>query len=301
MPRARPTEPFLKRNSRGTWDIVHWDGESRIRISTRTGDEIVAKQELTDYRAILGRRPCDIATALDDYITNRTGKTLATSRLIEASVPLKSYMGHLRLDQVSQDLWDKYCNQRMTRRNGKQKTHTPRPVARGTLKREFNVLMAAVRLAWKAGRIGTVPHIEVPSDSPARSAYLSDAESRALIAASDGHVKVFVMLALMTGARRSAILALTWDRVDFAHGTIDFDEPGRPKSKKRRAIVPINGQLRAALVEAHGSRSADCPNVVQYFGKAVPTGLRWSFKKACQRAGLTWEPTPHVLKHYQWL
>jgi integrase len=43
-----------------------------------------------------------------------------------------------------------------------------------------------------------------------------------------------VTLALATGARMGAILDLTWDRVDFEHGTIDFMPAGRDKTNKRR-------------------------------------------------------------------
>lgn len=32
-------------------------------------------------------------------------------------------------------------------------------------------------------------------------------------------------------------------------------------------------------------------------GKAAPTGLRWSFKRLAERAGLSWVPTPHYIKH----
>jgi integrase len=36
--------------------------------------------------------------------------------------------------------------------------------------------------------------------------------------------------------------------------------------------------------------------VIEYGGRPVPTGLRWSFGKLCVTAGLTWRPTPHHLK-----
>jgi integrase len=37
--------------------------------------------------------------------------------------------------------------------------------------------------------------------------------------------------------------------------------------------------------------------VVEYNGTPVPHGLRWSFARLCERAKLTWRPTPHHLKH----
>jgi integrase len=108
-------------------------------------------------------------------------------------------------------------------------------------------------------------------------------------------VKVFVALALFTGARKGSILSLTWDRVNLQTGMVDFQEPGRALTKKRRAIVPIVATLRVVLEEA--KRMARSDYVVEYNGQPVPNGLRWSFHRLCQRAGLSWTPTPHHIKH----
>lgn len=76
---------------------------------------------------------------------------------------------------------------------------------------------------------------------------------------------------------------------------IDFQEPGRQLTKKRRSIVPMNVQVRAQIEVAHMARQSEF--VIEWHGAPVPTGLRWSFAKLCERAGLTWRPTPHHFKH----
>jgi integrase len=83
--------------------------------------------------------------------------------------------------------------------------------------------------------------------------------------------------------------------VNFATGMIDFQEPGRRVTAKRRAVVPMNTSLRAVMEEAYKARQSDY--AVEFAGKPVPNGLRWSFNRLCERAGLTWRPTPHHLKH----
>jgi integrase len=108
---------------------------------------------------------------------------------------------------------------------------------------------------------------------------------------------VFTALALFTGARRTSILTLTWDRVDLDRGIVNFQEPGRTLTKKRRAVVPMTTQLRAVLAAAKQDRIPECDYVVAWQGKPVPFGLRWSFAKLCVAAGLTWKPTPHHMKH----
>jgi integrase len=125
---------------------------------------------------------------------------------------------------------------------------------------------------------------------------LSKLEAKALLAScKTPHVKTFVALAVYSGARKGSILALQWRQVDFENGMIDFQEPGHRLTCKRRAIVPMTDALREILEEAYLLRQGDF--VVQYNGQSVPKGLRWSFRKLCKAAGLTWTPTPHHLKH----
>ncbi|MBB2174000.1 site-specific integrase [Gluconacetobacter asukensis] len=76
---------------------------------------------------------------------------------------------------------------------------------------------------------------------------------------------------------------------------IDFPEQDKPITSKRRSVLPITKTLRRDMDVAQANALG--PNVVHWHGKAVPTGLRWSFSKACQRTGLSWKPTPHHLKH----
>lgn len=298
MPRPRPTEPFLE-PYRGQLAIVWWDGGQRRRLATGTADATRARQALEDFRTQLDARPLklSVAEALDRYVAEREGKITALSRLKEAAKPLKAALGQLRVDQVHQTQWDSYARSRVTQPPRRARPDfKPRPVSSGTLRREFNVLRATLRRAWKAGHLARPPALEPPADSAPRDRYLTKDEARRLLEACVApHVKVFVALAIFTGARRASILALTWDRVDFRHGRVDFQEPGRRLTAKRRGIAPMNASLRTILEEAHQIRESDY--VVEYAGGPVPHGLRWSFARLCTRAKLTWRPTPHHLKH----
>jgi integrase len=297
MPRPRPTGPQLEFR-RGVWNIVWWEGDARRRSSTGTANDTRARQALADFEASLERRPLiqTVAEALDRYEAMKLGKIMAHSRLAEAAKPLKEAIGPLRVDQINQDRWDRYAASRVTRPRPRQKNHIPQPVSTGTLRREFNVLRAALRLSWTEGNLVKPPKIEPPADSQPRDRYLTKTEAKALIAAAKTpHVRTFVALAIYTGARRGAILSLTWDRVDLATGMIDFQEPGRQITSKRRSIVPITTGLRPHLETAFALRQ--CEYVVEFNKRPVPTGLRWSFGKLCEAAGLTWKPTPHHFKH----
>lgn len=232
-----------------------------------------------------------MAECLARYVESRRGKISAIKRLEEAVIPLADAFGHLRIDQIDQKRWDGYAAGRVKKTGGENV-----PVSAGTLRREFNVLRAALRRAWRDGFLVRPPEIEPPRDSAPRDRFLTKDEARRLIdAAKTPHVRLFMALAIYTGARKGSILALTWDRVHWATNMIDFQEPGRALTRKRRATVPMTKALRGEMEAAYAGRDGDY--VVNWHGKPIPTGLRWSFSKACERAGLTWKPTPHHLKH----
>jgi integrase len=299
MPRPRPQEPELQQY-RERYYIVWWEGGTRRRVSTGTSDRVRARQSLADFQAKLEHRPLKLtaAEALDRYIAARSAKVVALGRLKDAAGALKAAVGDLRVDQVNQSQWDRYAAQRVTRppARGDKSKHKPRPVSTGTLRREFNVLRAALRLAWKDGYLVKPPAIDAPPDSAPRDRFLTKDEARKLIAACvTPHVRVFLAIALFTGARKGSILALSWDRVNFQTGMIDFQEPDRRLTSRRRSVVPINASLLPVLETANRVKQSN--HVVEYFGKPVPTGLRWSFRRLCERAGLNWVPTPHHIKH----
>lgn len=106
------------------------------------------------------------------------------------------------------------------------------------------------------------------------------------------HIKLFVIIGLATGARAGAILDLSWDRVDFMHGTIDFRPSGRNQTNKRRTVVPMNATARAALEQAYAGRLADY--VIEYGGKPIQS-VKKAIQRLAERTGL--KVSPHVLRH----
>jgi integrase len=158
-----------------------------------------------------------------------------------------------------------------------------------TVRTELEALRACLR--WHYGK--DAPQIPAPAPSKPRDRYLTHEEARTLIEHIETpHVRLFVTLALATGARMGAILDLTWDRVDFTHGTIDFNPAGRDISNKRRTVVPMNAKAREALEEAHEGRITD--HVIEYGGKPVAS-VKKAVGSAAKRANVPC--SPHVFRH----
>jgi integrase len=123
----------------------------------------------------------------------------------------------------------------------------------GTIRTELGRLRSALKWAEKKGLITKAPAIWRPPMPAPRDLRITQSQAiRILSACQTPHVRLFVILALTTGARTAAILGLTWHRVDFDGRLIDLADPARPRPKKGRAIVPINRTAIAALTEARG-------------------------------------------------
>jgi integrase len=91
--------------------------------------------------------------------------------------------------------------------------------------------------------------------------YLLRREYDALIAACEvPHLRLFVTLALATAGRASAVLELTWDRIDFERGQIQLKKhevvTTLKRRRKGRPTVPMTDRARAALIEAYNARES---------------------------------------------
>lgn len=166
-----------------------------------------------------------------------------------------------------------------------------RSVKPGTIRKELGLLRAALNWHGKRSNLpaGTV---WLPAASPPRDRRLTRDEAlRLLDGCAAPHLKLFVSLALGSAGRAGALLALRWSEVDLERRRLNLGGTGR---QKRRALIPINDTLHAALTEAH--RAALTPFVIEYAGGPVKR-IKRSFNAAVTRAGLSADVTPHVLRH----
>jgi integrase len=164
----------------------------------------------------------------------------------------------------------------------------------GTIWTELGHLRTVLNWAEKTGTIERAPHIERPPKPDPKTRYLTREEaSRLLDTAAMPHIRLFIVLAITTAARTSALLELTWDRCDFDRGTIDLSSTALAFRRKGRATVPMNETARMALVEAKaGARTRF---VIEWAGQRIKK-VRRGIDAAARRAGIV-GVTPHVLRH----
>jgi integrase len=165
-------------------------------------------------------------------------------------------------------------------------------LAPATIRTELGILNSALKWAVKTGIIPKAPFIPLPEGSPPRDLWISRKDADKLVkAAGSFHIQLFILLAKNTAARAGAILDLKWDRIK--QGRIDFNDPTKPRTRKRRAEVRITPELAAALDEAKKGSHSDY--VIEYAGKPVQS-IKKAFHRAAVRAGMP-EVSPNVLRH----
>jgi integrase len=210
---------------------------------------------------------------MESYLQDKADKP-SIAKMKDAWKPLRRHFGHLRPDQVTRSTSRLYWNARAGRSNG-------------TIIKELTLLRAALNWHDK-----NTPAVVVTPPTPApRDRFITKREYRSLFyKAQAHHMKVFLALAWYTAARKEAILALTWDRVNLETRRINF---GPDVGKKGRAqITPIGRALWRVLTLA--KRAAVSNSVVAYGGKRV-LNIKKGFAAAADRAGLK-AVTPHDIR-----
>jgi integrase len=213
--------------------------------------------------------------------------------LANCAKALKRHLGDLQPHHLTKERIRFYRRQRAVEgyEVGREGERRRKPVKDGTILKELVTLRTALRFAKNTKWITEEPHIEVPSQPAPRDRWLTREEAQKLVAGAKlPHVRLFLATALYTAARPSAVLELTWDRVDLQAGRIDL---GAGTGNKRRAVVPIAPPLLPILQEAR--QMATCPYVVEYGGKPVAS-IKKGVHEAARRAGLA-GVSPGVLRH----
>ena len=262
---------------RGKYALAY--GHPRKRISTGTADRGRAEAIAGEIWRRLSAPPSDlIADVWQAYVKDRKQTVARADRFDSLWAALGPRFGHrLGTAITAQDCRDYY---RTRKREG---------MADSTIKTELEFLRACLRFKYGA----EAPRLWLPPSSAPRDRYLTKAEARALLEHIEApHVRLFVLLAITTGARMSAILELTWDQVDLRRGTVDFRPAGRHQTNKRRTVVPLNEE---ALAELHKAKEAGLSDhVIEYAGKRVKS-IKKAIRSASARAGIP--ASPHVFRH----
>lgn len=277
--RIHSTNEYELVRYRGKFAIAIGRGANRRRYSTRTDDEGLARARAQEIWQKLHAPTSErIRDLWQVYLADRRKDGRDVTRQENAWKRLASTFADRLGSDVSKDDCRDYA--RLRQRQG---------AASGTTKIELEYLRACLNLHYGRGH----NRVWTPPASAPRDRYLAKEELERLMShVTTPHVRLFIVLAVTTGARMSAILELRWDQVDFKHKTINFNQLGREQSNKRRPEVPINNRALLSLEEA--ARGAVSDFVVEWDGRPVKS-IKKAIRRAAERSGVIC--SPHVFRH----
>jgi integrase len=292
MPR-RNQGPRLRWLEKRRCFYITWTehGRSRER-STGTADREQAEIVFAEFLYARQRRsgPDDpsemlVTDALAYYASERGSRVIAPEVMGRAIDMLTGFWQGRVVSDVRPETCRRYVEKRAR--------------SAGTVRRELGVLQAAIHHAQRNGKLTRSVTVELPKSPPPRDRWLTRPEAARLLRASRTeqaqlYMPLFILLGLYTGRRKEAILSLRWSQVDFEAGLIDFETPGRERTKKRRGKVPIPAKLLPHLKRAR-RRGSDLGYVLHINGKSIGN-IKKGFAAACKRAGLE-AVSPHTLRH----
>lgn len=276
-------QPTLARAENGRFYIHYRSAGRSCRKSTGTGDERAA--QIAFGRWLIGERdigPEPVGVTFAEiwpaYVESHRG-TPTERRLRGLDPRLLSAFGRSPLKAITQATCDKYADKRACE-----------DAAPATVRLELIKLTAAINYAVKHGRITDTErnHLEVPPQPASADRWLSKTEVSALMQAADARTRLFLWIALATGARRHAIETLEWGQVDFETKVIHLLKAGETQTSKRRASVPMSDVLIEQLQHAF---SRDDRYVL-----GTPREAYTGFMRAVRAAGLV-DVTPHTIRH----
>jgi integrase len=139
-----------------------------------------------------------------------------------------------------------------------------------------------------------VKKLEVDNE---RDRYLTYEEEERLMAQLTGrrlHLRPIVIVALNTGIRRGALLALTWSQVDFQRNVISIT---KAKSKSKKAYtVPMNKTVRDVLLSLRSEADGSDGVFTNPLTGVSLTDIKHGFVSACKDAKIK-DFTFHSLRH----
>lgn len=273
---------------RGNW-AIRWtdpDGTDRRKSTgllatadNRPRAEAMVADAARQAAARHGGTIADIFAAYIEDAPRRSIPVTQVKNLEYAAKATLPFFGHLFPHQITREACRAYIAHRRAAGIGD-----------GSIRTQLAYLRAAVR--WHNPDSGA--RFETPAAPLPLDEFLTPDDVARLYNAASPHVALFLRVALHTGARKEAILGLTWSgHVDLHQRTLWLGY--KPGGKGRAPVLPMTDTLHQALQEAH--EVATCDHVIEYGGRPV-TCIRTALRATYQRAGLGHiRRQAHVLRH----
>ena len=256
-------------------------GGGRTRTSLGTTDLTAAKAAARSRWEAINRQERGFGTIgdiVEAYLDSLDGEK-QEARKRECWTACKDYWGGLCPDLIDAGVSKDYLGWRNRAIN--------------TMRHELSLVRTACNWAVDQRHIDAAPPIKLPAMPETSVGHITKDEFRCFLeGCATPHIKLFAMLGVTTGGRKTAILEAKWDQVDFTRRILNLNPEGRRQNSKYRATVPLNDMIMPALEEAR--RAALTDSIIEHKG-APCKDIKKGFASAMRRSGVKLHP--HMLRH----
>lgn len=249
--------------------------------------------------------------ALDDYYEEHVLKNCAhAKRQLDAITHLKAFFKDAPVTSVDVPSSQAYTDARVSGQIGGGKRRTKKEVAPSTVRRELNVLVAAINHAkWMKRttydvQVDYPPEKRLGQDDEApfydreelfrifeeASSWADEEREKFPEDKNAGEIEPFITLLYYTGARRGSIENLGRSQIRMEQKRIILKRPGKIDTKKRQPIVPILKPMEPALefllATGRKDRLFKCADFYR------------PYRELMKRAGIPdFKAHPHIMRH----
>jgi integrase len=243
------------------WWIQFYQDGQRVRMTTESTDETVAKRMLKEKEArITLKEPLVARTARVTYDELRADllahyQATGSRDLTEAGWRLKHldrFFQGRRAGTITAALITQYIVQRQQEAIVSPTKNQRRLPANGTIVREVSVLLKMLRLGVEHNKVSRLPIVHKPEEAAPRRGFLEVAQFEAIRAHLPADVAVIVTLLYDNAARLREVTHLQRTQVDLDTGRIAIrqSKTGQDVTVYLRPEVP-------AMLRAHVERIRD--------------------------------------------
>ncbi len=272
---------LYKRESGVWWVSITTPSGKRIRCSTETtikkkAEEFHDKLKAEQWRVNkLGENPQYIfEDALILYVKDAENVKDKATRKRHATYWRKCFAG-----KELNALTTKVIINKVPTHNAS----TGKALSNSTQNKYLKSLGRILNLAYQSGYIDKVPYLPKKKEPPVRVRWLTKKQAQTLITnISTEWMKNICLFALLTGARRTEILTMTWDKIDF-NNRIALVTNDIAKSGKARSLL-LNEEAMNVLQNQKGKHHKFI--FVSSTGKPLLDINRKTFNLATKRCGI---------------
>jgi len=266
--RGLPPRLSNTRKKNGYYYVLYHDKGREQAQSLRTKDRIEAE---TRFLGWLEQRQKDIISLtetdpivescidiwLEQQVVNFTPGIQIRFKSLMKNV--KAHFGEKRVSEVTRKDTQDYYKIRKSAKIGRNKASD------STIRLELSELRAvfnfmAKKVEPRSRRIDPriIPYIDLPPDSKPRDRVVTkEEEDKYLNFAMNGNynghgvrpsnrvhrIQIFLVLAIETAARKTAIINLRWSMIDFTKKLLNFLPAGEHQTHKKRPTIPMSDLL----------------------------------------------------------